>query len=245
MNLKNKVGDRIIKTLENQSIKNRDLLDEMSDHYLSSLEDKLSQGMSEHEALLRVEQEIHHGDLTMLSDKVHASHHLFYWMLGVLSFLIISFFIFKKMTTTHVFALSSTAAAQESCLTFWPLDTALYDITADFGERLHPILKITQHHSGIDLKAPHGTGVLAVFDAVVLEAGMSDAAGKHVTLAHSGSLYSKHYHLSEILVQNGQKVQAGELIGRVGSTGASTGPHLHFELLEGDQPVDPRAYLSP
>lgn len=103
-------------------------------------------------------------------------------------------------------------------------------ITSAFGWRIHPITGQGRMHSGTDIGAPLGTPVLAAYAGEVALADWSGGYGLMVILRHlQGTQESRYAHLSEILVQPGQQVQQGEIIGRVGSTGLSTGPHLHFE----------------
>jgi murein DD-endopeptidase MepM/ murein hydrolase activator NlpD len=107
---------------------------------------------------------------------------------------------------------------------------AIAPITSAFGWRVHPITGQGRMHSGTDIGAPTGTPVLAAYAGEVATADWLGGYGMTVILKHlDGSQESRYAHLSEILVQPGQKVQQGEIIGRVGSTGLSTGPHLHFE----------------
>ncbi|AIE72717.1 M23 family metallopeptidase [Synechocystis sp. PCC 6714] len=103
-------------------------------------------------------------------------------------------------------------------------------ITSAFGWRIHPISGQGRMHNGTDIGAPMGTPVLAAYDGIVAAAQWSGGYGLMVTLRHlDGTQESRYAHLSETFVQAGQEVVRGEVIGRVGSTGFSTGPHLHFE----------------
>ena len=103
-------------------------------------------------------------------------------------------------------------------------------ITSAFGWRIHPISGQGRMHNGTDIGAPMGTPVLAAYDGIVAAAQWSGGYGLMVTLRHlDGTQESRYAHLSEAFVQSGQQVARGEVIGRVGSTGFSTGPHLHFE----------------
>ncbi len=121
--------------------------------------------------------------------------------------------------------------------------------TSGFGWRLHPILGSMILHAGRDLAAPEGTPVVAALDGTVMSAGFAGGYGLAVELEHRRPLRRSLYgHLSELFVQPGEKVHQGDVIGRVGSTGLSTGPHLHFEVRrpEGDGwvAIDPGS-LSP
>jgi murein DD-endopeptidase MepM/ murein hydrolase activator NlpD len=95
--------------------------------------------------------------------------------------------------------------------------------------RIHPIRKVRQHHNGIDFRASAGTPVYAVADGVVLNARNEEKGyGLVVRIKHDDDHVSLYAHLSRIDVKNGQRVKQGDVIGLVGSTGGSTGPHLHF-----------------
>ena len=112
-------------------------------------------------------------------------------------------------------------------------------ISSSFGMRNHPIRGNQLHHQGIDLAAPEKSHVRAILDGQVVFAGVYAGYGKLVTIEHSGGRTTLYGHLSEILVGVGKKITAGDVIGRVGTTGISTGPHLHFEYLLNGQPINP------
>ncbi len=113
-------------------------------------------------------------------------------------------------------------------------------LTSRFGWRIHPISKRRQFHKGVDYGAPTGTPVWAVADGVVSRAGRAKGYGKLVTIKHRGGISTRYGHLSRISVKRGQKVRQRQMIGRVGSTGYSTGPHLHYELRLKGKPINPR-----
>jgi murein DD-endopeptidase MepM/ murein hydrolase activator NlpD len=98
-------------------------------------------------------------------------------------------------------------------------------------------------HTGIDISAGTGTSIRAASAGTVVSAGWRGGYGKCVVISHSGGLATLYAHQSEILVEVGQTVKRGEVIGKVGSTGYSTGPHLHFEVRANGSPVDPMGYL--
>ncbi len=105
--------------------------------------------------------------------------------------------------------------------------------TSPFGWRLHPVLGSLLLHSGRDLAAPEGTPVVATLDGTVVSSGLAGGYGLAIELEHDRpSRRTLYGHLSELFVQPGERVRQGEVIGRVGSTGLSTGPHLHFEVRE-------------
>src|SRR5690606_14184186 len=106
-------------------------------------------------------------------------------------------------------------------------------------QRKHPILGYLRMHSGMDIAAPHGTPIRAVSDGRVSFAGRHGGHGNYVKLTHAGNLATGYGHMSRIAVKAGQKVNRGQVIGYVGSTGLSTGPHLHYELFRGGKLVNP------
>lgn len=112
-------------------------------------------------------------------------------------------------------------------------------ITSRFGLRRHPILGYARMHAGIDFGAGHGSPIHAVSDGVVTFAGRHGGHGNYVRLNHGSGLGSGYGHMSRIAVASGTPVRAGQVIGYVGSTGLSTGPHLHFEVYRGGRPIDP------
>jgi len=104
-------------------------------------------------------------------------------------------------------------------------------VTSPFSRsRFHPVLKEYRAHLGVDYRAPEGAPVLAVADGVVVEAGPAGDAGRRVHLRHPNGFETEYLHLSSISVPSGARVRQGELIGRVGSSGLATGPHLDYRL---------------
>lgn len=112
-------------------------------------------------------------------------------------------------------------------------------MTSRYGMRRHPILGYKRMHSGVDYGARHGTPIYAVSDGVVTYAGRHGGHGKYVRLKHSDGLSTGYAHMSRIAVSSGTRVRAGQVIGYVGSTGLSTGPHLHFEVYRGKRTINP------
>ena len=112
-------------------------------------------------------------------------------------------------------------------------------VTSYFGYRYHPILHFTRFHAGVDIGAGWGSPIVAAADGQVVGAGWSGGYGREVQIAHGSGIVSLYGHMSEIVAQPGSFVHAGQLIGYVGSSGLSTGPHLHFEVRQGGTPVNP------
>jgi murein DD-endopeptidase MepM/ murein hydrolase activator NlpD len=112
-------------------------------------------------------------------------------------------------------------------------------ITSYFGYRYHPILHFTRFHAGVDIGASWGSPIVAAGDGQVAAAGWAGGYGREVQIAHGGGLVSLYGHMSEIVASPGSFVRQGQLIGYVGSSGLSTGPHLHFEVRQSGTPVNP------
>ncbi len=117
-------------------------------------------------------------------------------------------------------------------------------VVSCFGNRMHPILKKVEFHSGIDIDVPAGTPIKAFLSGKVISAGWENGYGYCVRLEHSGGLRSVYAHCSKILVKKGQYVDKGVTIANVGSTGLSTGPHLHFEIWKDGKVADPLTYIK-
>ncbi len=125
----------------------------------------------------------------------------------------------------------------------WPTPSSTY-ITSEFGWRTHPIFKTRRFHEGIDIGASMGADVLAVDDGEVIFSGVNGGYGNTIILSHGGGISTQYSHLSKLLVPEGKKVLKGEKIGLVGSTGISTGPHLHFGVIKDGQVVNPWNWLK-
>ena len=122
-----------------------------------------------------------------------------------------------------------------------PLDDAT--LTSDYGMRTHPVLGGRRSHKGVDLAQPSGTPVYATADGIVSKAQRFSSYGNYIQIEHGGELQTRYAHLSGYAVAAGEHVHKGQLIGFVGSTGRSTGPHLHYEVRVAGEAVDPRPYM--
>lgn len=111
-----------------------------------------------------------------------------------------------------------------------PVHTGDYTMAAGYGYRRDPVYGTARFHEGLDLAAPTGTAVVATADATVESAGRKESYGNCIDLDHGFNYSTRYAHLSQILVEPGQRVKRGEIIGKVGSTGKSTGSHLHYEV---------------
>lgn len=129
----------------------------------------------------------------------------------------------------------------------WPIDRLQLKALYSFGMRMHPIYKTRKFHKGVDMACDVGVPVYASGDAVVEKTDLGQRRvgyGKQILLNHEFGYKTRYAHLSKILVEPGQKVTRGQIIGEVGSTGGSTGPHLHYEVIHMGQVVNPVNYFN-
>lgn len=126
----------------------------------------------------------------------------------------------------------------------WPCP-ASSRITSEFGGRSSPTEGASSNHQGIDIGASSGSSIVAAASGTVVISTYSYSAGNYVMLSHGGGVYTVYMHCSQLLVSEGQQVSQGQTIAKVGSTGYSTGAHLHFGIRAGGQYVNPSKYVSP
>lgn len=117
-------------------------------------------------------------------------------------------------------------------------------ITSPFGMRLHPVLKVYRLHTGTDIATPTGAPIVAANSGVVIKSMYTSGYGNMVMISHGGGVSTVYAHGSEIIAKTGQLVERGEVIMKAGSTGWSTGPHLHFEIRINGQYIDPLPYIT-
>lgn len=154
----------------------------------------------------------------------------------------------EKITVLDAETITQIAQTNEkldefiNCLpTFWP---ASGQITDYFGERMHPIWQSLSFHSGIDIAANYGQEIFAAGDGRVIMSKSYGQYGNTVIIDHGNGITSLYAHNSKLFVEYGQVVKKGDLIAYAGSTGLSTGPHLHFEVRINDEPVNPLDFLE-
>jgi murein DD-endopeptidase MepM/ murein hydrolase activator NlpD len=113
-------------------------------------------------------------------------------------------------------------------------------VTSNYGLRMHPILGYSRMHRGLDFRAAYGTPILAAADGRVTGAGWAGGYGRQVRLSHANGIATSYSHMSRIAVSRGATIRRGQVIGYVGSTGLSTGPHLHYEMYRNGASINPR-----
>lgn len=158
-------------------------------------------------------------------------------------------------STQHPMEADSYLFLPNTTIKYWALDipidfTGRLRISSGFGSRFHPVLHVRRRHDGWDLPRPYGSPVHAAQGGKVTFTGWSEGYGNLIILTHAikskngyNIITTRYGHLSKIIVEAGQHVRQGQLIGRVGSTGISTGPHLHFEIRDSSgRPVNPKNF---
>ncbi len=135
----------------------------------------------------------------------------------------------------------------EAAKMLWPLDSYNKHVTSTFGGRIHPVHKKPMNHSGVDLAGPSsgsiaGDNIYAVLSGVVIISGYGSGYGNYVVIDHGGGFTSVYAHCSKLYMKKGQKVDKGDKVGLVGMTGTATGYHLHFELRQNGEKLDPLDY---
>jgi len=132
--------------------------------------------------------------------------------------------------------IDADGAGRQVSAMVWPVAAR---ITSGFGMRFHPILRFARMHKGIDFGAHYGAPIVAAADGRVIGAGWAGGYGEQVSIAHGGGISTSYSHMSRIVAAPGSFVRQGQLIGYVGSSGLSTGPHLHYEVHQGGVAVNP------
>jgi murein DD-endopeptidase MepM/ murein hydrolase activator NlpD len=171
----------------------------------------------------------------------------YFWLFVVA--LLLGFTVFKFGIPSPQVPQSSTATSSETVTLgkdapkfIYPHSTP-YPVTSGFGMREHPVTGGQKMHNGIDFSAPGGANILAVADGQVSFAGDMGGCGNAVEINHSGGYLSKYCHALKVLVQKGQSVKAGTPIALVGTTGTSTGNHLHLGIKLNGKYIDPKKVI--
>ena len=125
----------------------------------------------------------------------------------------------------------------------WPCPSTKL-VTSEFGWRMHPVLHYSRFHNGIDIGGKYGASIVAAYDGKVVAASYTSAMGNYIMIDHGDGLYTIYMHCSQLYVSEGAYVIRGEQIAAVGSTGISTGPHLHFSVRLNGEYKNPLEYVS-
>jgi murein DD-endopeptidase MepM/ murein hydrolase activator NlpD len=137
-------------------------------------------------------------------------------------------------------AVNSKGKMMASIPAVQPIDSRkLRGSISGFGYRMHPIYKIRKMHEGMDFTAPIGTPIYATGDGYIIAAGSERGYGNRIMISHGYGYVTKYAHMSKFKVKRGQSIKRGDIIGYVGNTGASTGPHCHYEVYKNGKPINP------
>lgn len=221
----------IEKILRQQGLKNNDLVEEYADHYCCLHESNIQQGITSKESIQLIKTEISKIDFKEINQNhfiLHNKKHLY--VMATIFMILIANFIFTIQPIDPP--------------TIAPIAYQSDDITSHFGMRTHPTKKVKKLHTGIDIKASIGTLVVAPSDGIIADAGYHKGNGYYIEIKHDKEYSTRYHHLSEITITKGQKIEKGNTIGKVGSSGLSTAPHLHYEVIRNGKKVDPRDYLK-
>ena len=151
----------------------------------------------------------------------------------------------EMLSTKYLEFLEKDIDGMKTTLVSYPLGKpSSGSASSNFGNRIDPINKRNAFHSGIDLNSRYGNSVIATADGVVEKAGWYGGYGKCVVIRHKNGYKTLYAHLSKIKVKKGVSVKSGQVIGNVGSTGRSTGPHLHYEVIKNNKKINPFPYIS-
>lgn len=227
--------------LEAKGISDANQLEELEDHYISSVEHKIKMGQEADEALYSTLKELDSIEFEYSPAVAHKTL-AFAALFCLLSLIGLYFYLFVSVPSA---ASNNNTKSRLEAPQNWPIATPSKIITSEFGPRHHHLLKTKKHHSGIDIKASQGTPVLASNGGLILEAGYHQKYGNYIVLQHNDRFSTRYMHLSSLTIESCDIVVMGEQMGNVGSTGLSSGPHLHFEILDNGQAIDPMIFLQP
>jgi murein DD-endopeptidase MepM/ murein hydrolase activator NlpD len=224
--------------LENEGLSYEPLKDEILDHLCCMTETKMQLGSSFHNAVQLTFYNFQKEEIHAIQKQIKYSSTRKKRIMKVTSFFTLGFLL--TFSTIYWGFLQDPPSIN-------PL-AGDFEISSAFGMRHHPIQKKEKMHKGVDFKAPEGTPVVATADGVVVKTKFTEAGfgyGKHIVIQHDDHYQTLYAQLSEMDVKEGDVVKKGQVIGKVGSSGQSTAPHLHYEVLKDGTPQNPENYLHP
>lgn len=237
--------NELTKALRSSGVKHKDSLSEMLDHYSSQYEE-LAKTESDNQALMKVLKNIQSTNLKPINKQSMIQKHKYIFL--TCAVLILSYASYNAMDTNQEFPqfenhqfvmeLNDILDPPYGC----PLKTQ--KISSAFGKQMHPIEKVLRLHKGIDFKADLGTDIFTVENGTVVDTGYDDKCGHFIEIQHDDIYSTRYHHLSNVMVKKNQSITKGTKIGEVGTSGLSTGPHLHYEIIKEGKNVDPKSYLK-
>ncbi len=202
-------------------------IEELYDHFMCVFEDLMNKGMDSDDAISEVLSRIENYHQTQQKNRKKEQLKSIVMITSIFAAISFSFLFIFQEPPSH-----------------FPVAGEQYKISSGFGMRSHPISKKKKMHNGIDIVASPGTIVMASGEGTVVAADFDEKLGYFIEIRHDAHYSSRYHHLGKILVEKGSKVKAGQHIGEVGSSGLSTGPHLHYEVLKNGKKIDPKPYLG-
>lgn len=241
----NGIEHRITDLLKLAGVTNDQTLEELTDHYLTHIEEEVKRGVNSQKAVRETYQEIANLDVSNFTSKKKLNKRGL--ILFFLLFVGLALFFLKSEPKSSI-PLTQNSKADLPVMnppTGYPIHYSEFTITSEFGLRNHPIHKHTSLHKGIDIRAEIGTSVLATGSGTIQESGYSKKKGNYIVIQHNQVYSTKYFHLSQLFVNTQDQVLEGQIIGSVGNTGISTMPHLHYEILKDNAPINPREIIAP
>lgn len=242
-----RITNRITDLLKLTGVSDSQAIEEMTDHYLTHIEEEVRRGVNSQKAVRETYQEIANLDASQfIKEHNRQDKRGLFWFFII--FIGIAFY-FLQQFQKPIEAITVNDQVEKIELNDPPsgspiLQTQL-DISSEFGFRVNPFAKKKEHHKGIDIRAKIGTPVISTGNGTVKEAAYKAKAGNYIVIEHEDNFLTKYYHLSDISVKLNESVKVGQVIGLVGNSGLSTMPHLHYEVLKNNVPMNPREFIEP
>ena len=237
--------------LSEVKLRRHDLADELLDHLCCAVEEEIAGGQPFHLAVNNAFDTFQKDEMQDIQTQIISIHSKKRLMMKVSLFvlallLVFSGFLWNREVEEPPLAAASTALTTvlfQKPPAISPLGS-YFSITSGFGMRIHPKMKKKHLHRGVDFSAPEGTPILATANGKVEVAAFEKNYGNRIILRHDSIYQTLYAHLAELLVKEGDTVAQGDTIGKVGSTGLSKGPHLHYEVIKNGKPEDPENYMN-
>ena len=242
-----KVIDRIKDLLILSGASSDEVIEEMTDHYLSEIEFAVSLGTQEQKAIRDAYQSLAKTDLKTLESTPYKKEK---WIVGIALVIMAVLIIFNCSQSRNE---NSTLKVNQKIPisriitppSAWPIETVNFDVTSGYGMRNHPPSQTKRFHKGIDIRAKKGTPVLATGNGIAQEVSYNKSSGNYIVIKHNEIFSTRYTHLLNTDIEEGIQVVLGDKIGEVGNSGMSISPHLHYEVIKNDKVIDPMEVLRP
>ena len=228
------------KWMNSKNVFHKKELDEMEDHLIEEIDylmkhENLSEEEAFHKAVDSIgkKSDLEHASYTLKKEQARRRR----WSVNV-SLLLVFVLVGFSALMWKSFSLEGNHIDKTTPFGY-PVDS---EIESTFGWRIHPILRISDFHSGVDIPAPKGTEIKATANGTVVESGWLGGYGRMIKIQHSDDYSTLYGHCSELLVKVGDTVERGQVIALVGSTGTAWYHHVHYEIREKDKAIDPEKF---